>query len=237
MLATMSSVEEVGIFSVAFRFASVVLFVNIAFGQAWSPYAIKIRTDSPDTYRAFYARVLLLLLFVMLIVGGGVALFSGELLGMIMPDKYAASAIPLTVLSFGIILQSTQQVTAIGISLEKKTYLFARSAWLAAVVNFILNFSLIPIYASQGAAWATLSSYLVLTMSYLYYTQKLHPLPIQWARLMLMLAVGGLVLLISIVGNSILFSWKMVIFKLLFFIFYAGTLWWVLPIRRLRFGK
>ena len=57
----------------------------------------------------------------MLVVGGGVALFSGEVIGIIMPEEYHDSAIPLSILCFGIILQSTTQVTLIGISLEKKT--------------------------------------------------------------------------------------------------------------------
>ncbi len=137
MLASMSSIEEVGIYSVAFRFAGAVLFVSAAFGQAWSPLAIKIRTDNPDGYRSFYAQVLLLLLFVMLIVGGGLALFSGELIGLIMPAEYASSALPLAILCFGIVLQATQQVTAIGISLENKTFIFARLAWLTALINLV----------------------------------------------------------------------------------------------------
>ena len=120
MLASMTSVEEVGIYSVAFRFVSVVLFVSAAFGQAWSPVVIKIRTDHPDRYRAIFGQVLLLLLFTMLAVGGGIALFSGEMIGLIMPVGYHASALLLAILRFGIVLQSTQQVTAIGISLEKK---------------------------------------------------------------------------------------------------------------------
>ena len=78
MLASMTSVEEVGIYSVAFRFASIVIFFSVAFGQAWSPLAIKIRTDYPVQYRAIYGQILLLLLFWLLSVGGIVSLFAGE---------------------------------------------------------------------------------------------------------------------------------------------------------------
>lgn len=198
MLASMTSVEEVGIYSVAFRFASIVLFVSAAFGQAWSPVAIKIRSDHPDQYRVIYGQVLLLLLFVMLVVGGGVALFSGEVISLIMPVEYLPSALPLAILCFGIILQSTQQVTAIGISIEKKTYLFARLAWLTALVNLVGNWVLIPHFAAVGAAWATLISYVVLTGSYLYYTQRLHPLVVGWGRLLLLVAMGALVAIAAV---------------------------------------
>ncbi len=237
MLAAMSSVEEVGIYSVAFRFASLVLFVSAAFGQAWSPVAIKIRTDNPEGYRSIYAQVLLLLLFVMLLVGGGLALFSGELIGLIMPREYASSALPLAILCFGIVLQATQQVTAVGISLEKKTFIFARLAWLTALINLILNLILIPPYGAAGAAWATLFSYFVLTGGYLYFTQRLHPLPVPWKKLTWILFLGVLVGAVALLFNESSISWGVLGFKFLFAILCAGAGWLVLPIRELNFGR
>jgi O-antigen/teichoic acid export membrane protein len=216
MLASMSSVEEVGIYSVAFRFATVVVFVSAAFGQAWSPVAIKIRTDNPENYRTIYANVLLLLLFVMFLIGGGLSLFSGEIIYLIMPASYADSAVPLAILCFGIVFQATQQVTAVGISLEKKTFLFARLAWLTALVNIIGNLLLIPLYGATGAAIATLISFLVLTSSYLYFTQRLHPLPISKRRLAWLLFLGALVFAVSVYWNDVGFTWNVLSLKLAF---------------------
>ena len=214
MLTAMASVEEVGIYSVSFRFASVVLFVSFAFGQAWSPVAIKIRADHPEQYRKLYGQVLLLLLFTMLAVGGGVALFAGEIIALIMPSQYLASALPLAILCFGIVLQSTQQVTAVGISLEKKTYLFARLAWLSAIVNFVLNWLLIPSMGSSGAALATLVSYVVLTTTYLYYTQRLHPLVLEWKRLVALLGLGVVVGAVAVAFVATSFNGPIVTMKL-----------------------
>jgi O-antigen/teichoic acid export membrane protein len=203
MLASMASVDEVGIYSVASRFASVLLFVSAAFGKAWSPTAIKIRSDYPEQYRAIYGQVLLLLLFCLLAVGGGIALFSGELIGYLLPKEYYSSVLPLSILCFGIILQGTQQVTAIGISLEKKTYLFARLAWITAAVNFTANYILIPKYGAIGAASGTLISYIILTGSYFYYTQRLHPIVIQWLRLSCLLLLGSLIAFVSVTLGSL----------------------------------
>ncbi len=230
MLASMASVEEVGIYSVAFRFASVVLFVSAAFGQAWSPVAIKIRTDHPDTYRTIYGQVLLLLVFVMLVVGGGLALFSGELISLIMPVDYLTSALPLAILCFGVILQATLQVTAIGISLEKKTYLFARLAWITAVVNLIGNWLLIPDFGAVGAAWATLISYVVLTVSYMLYTQRLHPLVVQWGRLGILIVLGIIVasVAVNMVADNLVLS--AVLIKLTIAVVCLALGWRLLPI-------
>jgi O-antigen/teichoic acid export membrane protein len=234
MLASMHSVEEVGIYSVAFRFASIVLFVSTAFSQAWSPIAIKILTDHPDSYRTIYGQVLLVLVFVMLIVGGALALFSGELISLIMPQEYLKSSLPLVILCFAIIFQSSLQVTAVGISLEKKNYIFVRLTWLAALINFISNYLLIPDYGASGAAFATLISYIFITVSYFYYTQKLHPIVINWRSLFIIMLLGTLLAIISIIFVNISFNFVIIYFK----IFLAAAClvigWMMLPIKFLR---
>lgn len=191
MLAAMSSVEEVGIYSVAYRLASIVMFVSLAFGQAWSPLAMKFRTDHPSRYRKLYADVLLTLACGMLLLGGFVALFSSELIDLLMPSEYRSAASPLAILCLGVVVQSTIQVTAVGISIEKKTHLFARLAWIAAGLNFMLNLLFIPSHGAVGAAWATALTYLFLTSSYLYYSQLLHPIPLPWRRIAIWLALLG----------------------------------------------
>ena len=199
LLAGMSSVEEVGVFSVAHRFASVILFVSMAFGQAWSPLAIKIRSDHPQNYRALYVDILLALLCAMTLLGGGIALFAPELVAWLMPVEYHGAALVLAALALGLILQSSMQVTALGISIENKTYLFARLSWLAAALNLLLNLAMIPALGALGAAVATSLCYLFLTSAYLYYTQRLHPLPLPWGKI-LVLAALWLVLTGCLIG-------------------------------------
>jgi O-antigen/teichoic acid export membrane protein len=182
LLAMLSSVEEVGVYSVAHRLASALMLFSLAFGQAWAPLALKTKNDDPLGYRSMYAEVLLVLACGMLLLGGSIALFSAELLGLLMTAEYQAAASPLAVLCLGVVMQSTTQVTAIGISLEKRTALFARLAWLTAGINVILNLLLIPNHGAIGAAWAMALSYLFLTGSYLYWSQSLHPIPIRWRR-------------------------------------------------------
>ena len=182
LLAAFSSVEEVGIYSVAYRLASVLMMVSLAFGQAWAPLALKARSDDPSGYRSLYADVLLLLACGMLLLGGCIAIFSGELIRLLMPSEYAGAAWPLAILCLAVVVQSTTQVTAIGISLEGKTSLFARLSWLTVGLNLVLSLILIPGFGATGAAMATALSYSFLTGSYLYCSQALHPLPIRWRR-------------------------------------------------------
>ena len=234
MLASISSVEDVGIYSVSYRFATIVLFASAAFGQAWSPHAIKIKSDHPEAYRSIYSNTFLFLLYFMLFVGGGIALFSGEIISLLMPEEYAASALPLTILCFGIVLQATQQITAIGISLEKKTGILMQMAWLAAGVNLIGNWLMIPHWGAVGAAWATLISYAVLTIGYFVRSQKLHPIPVNWFRFGGILFLGCCVLMASLIFQENEINIASVAAKLFFSAICVVLGWFLLPIKEIK---
>ena len=214
MLASIRSIEEVGVYSVANRFSMVVMFFSTAFGLAWSPISIKLRTDQPEKYRQTYAAVLVVLTGAMLIVATTLAVFSDTLLTQTMSGVFANAAPALAILSLGIVFQATQQITGAGISLERKTQLFAYFSWVAAGVNFTANLILIPPFGVLGAAWATTMSYFVLTAGYLWASQRLHPLPLDWARLSGLLAVWLLVAVCSPSLRSDLVSGANLLLKL-----------------------
>lgn len=189
LLAEMSSARELGLYAIAYKFGAVVVFFNAAFGQAWSPLAMKIRRDDAQ-YRATYARVLSVWAFVLLFAGAVVALFGRELLRLLTPAAYWDAAPVLAILVMGIVVSGTTQITAIGISIERQTRLFAWAAWTTALANIALNLVLIPAWGAAGAALATFASYTLLTGLYLFWSQRLHPIPLEWWPL---LFAGGAV--------------------------------------------
>jgi O-antigen/teichoic acid export membrane protein len=212
MLARFSSLEEVGIYSVSTRFSSVLLFVSAAFGQAWSPVAFKIRTDYPTKYAKIYGDVLIILIIGMIFIAAIFSLFSGELITLIVGKKYLKSALPMSLLSFTMVIHATQQVTAIGISLEKRTKLFAYLTWGTTVCHLGLNFILIPHFDALGASWATFISYLLLSTSYFYFTQHLHPLRVNYKILSILIVTIFLLLL----SSFIFFDSELIFINILF---------------------
>ena len=84
----------------------------------------------------------------------------------------------------GVVLSGTTQITGLGISLENRTRLFAGAAWTTALVNVLLNFLLIPRFGALGAGIATFLSYALLTGLYLYWSQRLHPIPLEISKLL-----------------------------------------------------
>ena len=118
--------------------------------------------------------------------------------------------------------------------MRKKTYLFARLAWLTALVNFAANWLLIPGYGAVGAAWATFISYVVLTGSYLHYTQRLHPIMVHWSRLVALASLGILVALVSVKTISLQLDWQVIGWKLALALFCLIVGWNLLPLRSMR---
>jgi O-antigen/teichoic acid export membrane protein len=192
MLAQLSNVEDVGLYGIAFKFAMIIMFLNTAFGQAWSPWAMKIYSEQID-YRTVYSQVLSLWFFVLTLASSLVALFAKELLMLTSPESYWSATNVIIIAVMGMVYLGTTQVTAVGISLEKRTHLFALIAWSAAIVNFIFNLLLIPRFGAVGAAIATTATYLGLSLMYLYWTQRLHPLPLDWLQMYWVFLVGILV--------------------------------------------
>jgi len=234
MLTAYTSLDEVGIYSVAFKFSSIILFISTAFGMAWSPISIKIKTDYPQEYKRIYADLLVVLLFFMLFCASILSLFSGETVQALISDEYSKSSYPLMFLCFGVAIHTTGQITAVGISIEKKTHLFGRIAWASVFINFILNWLLIPKYGSTGAALSTLVCHVFVTVSYLYFTQKLHYVPFQYAKLLTLTILAVVIIIISFVFHSPDFLFEQVSFKLLCALAFCIASYLIIPKENLK---
>jgi O-antigen/teichoic acid export membrane protein len=183
MLAELSNTTQLGLYAIAYKFAGVLLFVNSAFGQAWSPIALKLMREEPE-YRLSFSRVLSGWFFFLAVTGAAIALSGNEVLRMLTPREYWTAAPALAPLIMGVVLSGTTQITGVGISLENKTRLFATAAWTTALTNVLLNFLLIPRWGALGAGIATFLSYGMLTSLYLFWSQRLHPIPLEKAKLL-----------------------------------------------------
>jgi O-antigen/teichoic acid export membrane protein len=234
MLTAYTSLNEVGIYSVAFKFSSIILFISTAFGMAWSPIAIKIKTDYPQVYKSIYADLLLVLLFFMLFCASVLSLFSGEIVEALISKEYSKSSYPLIFLCFGVALYTTGQITAAGISIEQKTHLFGRIAWLSVFLNFVLNWIIIPVYGSIGAALSTLVCHLFVTVSYMYFSQKLHFVPFQYKRLLTLLTLALLIVFISFAFHSHEFLLKQTLFKILSIFTFCVASYLIIPKENLK---
>ena len=181
---------EVGVYSVAVRIASAVVFVLLAFRTAWPAFAYSI-TEDHDAKRA-YAFVLTYVLLVTCWLSAALGLLAPWLVHLLARNpgfQRAAEAVGL--LAFSAAVYAGYTVLAIGSGRARRTQLNWVISALAAAVNIGLNVLLIPRYGMIGAAIATLVAYVVLFFAMLWYAQVVYPVAYQWRRVATVVGVAA----------------------------------------------
>jgi O-antigen/teichoic acid export membrane protein len=195
LLSNLSTLEQVGLYSVA---ASVVNIANIAIlavGQGWNPHAIQAYESDEAWARQQFARMFTYILAGFGLLAVGLTVFADELITFLASSEFAGAAAAVAPLAVGMIAYATTQVTAGGISLTKRTLWLALYSWIAALINLALNLVLIPPFGMLGAAWATAVAYVFLTIAYGLTSHRLWPFTYDWRRGTTILALTAIALL------------------------------------------
>lgn len=174
------SMEEVGIFSLSFRIASVVLLLVGAFRLAYEPIFFEIsnskslnfseKINQLKNYNSFTVFAFLLLFFT-------IALFSKEVIIWFFPDKFYESykLIPLLCLAYSI--AQISGLFDLAMKQVKKTKYIMMNTIIGAGVSIGLNFLLIPIWGIYGAAIALIISFLTVMILLYFETKRFFYIP------------------------------------------------------------
>lgn len=182
MLVHYSGMAQVGLFTVANKFAVIVSFATFAFNRAWAPYAFRMHATEPS-YRQQIARIFSLWFFALSFLAFGISLFGAEILQLTTPREYWQATPVLSIMCAAMALEGTTPITLLGISFEKRTFLMNYGTWIAAIASVALNVMLLPRFGATGAAISALVAYCVMTGYFLWMSQRLHPLPLEWSKL------------------------------------------------------
>lgn len=175
LLGKMATVEEVGFYAIATNLASILYMFNNALGQAWGPHAVRLHEQHPSTAPYIFGRTLNYILVAAGVLSVTVTAFATEILRVLVSPSYWKAYLAVGPLAITSVAMASTQITALGISLSKKTKYFAYYAWLAALLNILVNIILIPPFGMLGAAIASAVTYLFLTFAYCLRSQKLIP--------------------------------------------------------------
>lgn len=176
MLATYTNTTEVGLYSIGFKFAAIIFFLNTAMGQAWSPFFMKLYAEDKN-YKEKVANIYLVYLLMFSSIGIFMALFAKEVLMIFTPKEYWAASKILSILAVGAVIYGTTQFSAIGISLEKRPAIFSYISVVVLGLNLLMNVILIPVYGGTGAALALTLSYFCMTLLYFFVANRIHFIP------------------------------------------------------------
>ena len=182
--------SEVGIYSLAVRIASVIVFLMTAFQLAWPAFAYSIRDDSAA--KRTYAYVLTYLLFVTCWMSLALGSLAPWLVSLLAPHgNFSRSAGAVPFLCFGVAAYSGYSVLAIGVGRTRQTQLNWIVSGAAALVNIVLCIALIPPYGMMGAAVATLVAYVALFLGMWARSRSVYPVAYQWRRIVTLSGVAA----------------------------------------------
>jgi O-antigen/teichoic acid export membrane protein len=180
---------EVGVYSVAVRISSAIVFLLIAFRLAWPAFAYSIEDDREA--RRTYSYVLTYLLFVCCWVSVGLGVLAPWLVEVLAPKHaFHRAADAVALLAFASTAYAGYTVVAIGIGRARQTQFNWIVTGAAALVNVVLNVVLIPPYGMIGAAISTAAAYLALFLLMVVNSQRVYPVAYQWRRVLTLASVA-----------------------------------------------
>lgn len=184
------STDDVGIYSLGYKIAGLVLIFVSAFQAAYTPYFYRIANEENQDYareklsscNTNYILALMVIIFLP-------AFFSDEIVALIASARYqkAASIIPLISLSYFFVgLNSLVNLQVYQVKKTKAVMLMIISS---ALFNIMLNFILIPWLGIYGAAYSIIiTQMLYFVINYLY-SMKCYHIAYHWLEISVLFAV------------------------------------------------
>jgi O-antigen/teichoic acid export membrane protein len=182
IIARSLSVAEVGLYSLAVKFAQAVNVLVRGFQLAWPPLAYSIRDD--DEARVAYATIVTLFVAGCAWVVAGMWLLSRWIVRALAAPEFFGAYKPIGLLSTAVTLYAVYLVLVVILGRTGRTEFNLPAAVGALVANVALNLLLVPAMGITGAGLALVVSYLVVLGLMYVYTQRLFPVPYEWGRLL-----------------------------------------------------
>jgi len=189
ILARSAGLAEVGLYSLAVKFAQGVNVLVRGFQLAWPPLAYSIRDD--DEARRAYAAVVTWFVAGCAFVVTGLWLLSRQIVRLLAAPEFFAAHEAIGLVATGVTLYALYMVLVVILGRTGRTEFNFPATLAALAANIALNLLLIPPLGIVGAGLALLASYLVVLALMYGFTQRLFPVPYEWGRLIRLVLVSA----------------------------------------------
>ena len=190
------SLEDVGIYSIGYRFGSMIDFLLIQpFGMMWQARLYAIYRQSE--HRKTFSQVFVFYSFILISAGLAVALFSPEIVGVMVESRFAASQEVIPLIALGYVFWGLGEFGRLGMLLRFRTDLIAKISVVIGFGFLALNYALISRYGALGAAWASVIGFLMLGAANHYFSRRVFGLDLGVRRVMGAVAIAVAVYLFS----------------------------------------
>lgn len=156
MLAAMKGDYEVGIYNGAYRFLDMATIVAVMLSTPMVPIFSKLILEGREVLRWRYSRILEILTSLIVPSALVVPLISGVFVDLLFGPRYHEVAPLLNIMAWIGVLTFYSLFNFVVLLAVKVVRFQLWLGALAAVMNVVLNYYLIPSYSFYGSAWATL---------------------------------------------------------------------------------
>jgi O-antigen/teichoic acid export membrane protein len=182
------SMQEVGLYSLAYTIGMMMFLVTSSLGQAWSPVFYRMASQG-DVNRPLIGRILAAILLLL----GAVAMFGAAIahpfVRLVLDPRYqqAEKLIPLVI--GGYFFHAVFALFQLSVIHTRK----AQFIWVVSIVslgvNLALNLAWDPEWGMYGAAWATTASYALEGLMMYVYAQRVYPLSVNGRKLTVVIGI------------------------------------------------
>jgi O-antigen/teichoic acid export membrane protein len=169
-LARLSGLSETGIYGIGYKLASIITFFTSGIQLAFSPiaYSIYEKKEANKFFNVIFAGSAIIFFS----TGIFLSLFSFEILSLLVPNSFYEGHKIVGLIVLSIILNMITYFVSMGVNFSEKTKYLAYTYVIGAAINILMNITLIPQYGMIGAAFATLLSYLAMSILGNYWGKK-----------------------------------------------------------------
>ncbi|MGA9405764.1 MAG: oligosaccharide flippase family protein [Bacteroidota bacterium] len=219
-LLRLSTLNELGLYSLGSRLASVVLFAVTAFQMAWPQFALSRANEQNTAYTN--ARILTYYLFVGIPLVVAITLFTPEILRIFATSSYAGAGSVVLLLSCSFLFNGCYFVFFIILSLTKNTVSILPVTIPSFIVNVGLNYFLVPAMGGMGSAIASATAYLLMAILTYIFTNRLLPVRYEWGRITKMILLAGVMIIAGRIFSSDSLLWNIGMKSSLVLFYFAG---------------
>ncbi|MBQ8892259.1 MAG: flippase [Bacilli bacterium] len=156
MLKQMLSESDVAYYTTAVTISGLCTFLLSAIIQSLTPVIIESKNKNNDLYEKRNKELYAIVFYISTIISLFIAIFSKIIINTLYGESYLPATIPLIILTWYTAFSYLGVARDPWIVCEKKQNYSKYIYIIAAFVNIIINYALIPIWGASGAAFASL---------------------------------------------------------------------------------
>jgi O-antigen/teichoic acid export membrane protein len=190
------TLDEVGLYSLAYKFASVLPLLTIEPFKAFAPHIFalieqpeKCKKTLADFGRYYMAAALILALIM--------GMFSREIIRIMSDQAFHMSYQAVFMLCLSYVFYGLYKFSCYANNIVKKNWYISLSWLIAVIVNLSLNFVLVPLYGIYGAMTASIMSYFVLALANMISAQRIYQVPYRFTSFMVLILVVSAIYYVS----------------------------------------